>query len=165
MYSVMQFLLRNSMKRWFIIAIVLGALLFCIRCVYIMAPNIWAGTMIDEITKTLNGIATMFVALGVLLEERETILKMSKAKLIDNDPYLNCVAHENGLGLLLLGLFMEISTILIEVPNKICNTDHIEKWLFLGTVGMVILSILIMLDLVKDYVKTYFKTYYAHEKE
>ena len=163
----MQYLLRNSMKRWFVIALVLGALIFCIRCVYMISPNILNGTMIDEVTKTLNGIATMFVALGVLLEERETILRMSKAELIDNDPYLNCVAHENGLGLLLLGLFMEILTILIEVPNSICNTDHIEKWLFLGTVGLVILSCLIMMDLIKDYVKTYFKTYHvqAHEKE
>ena|SRR6185312_7451517 len=112
---------------------------------------------IDQMSETLNGIAGVLVAIGVLLEERETIQKMAKINARPIDEYLNEVAHHNGLGLLLIGLFMEIITLLIEAPKTIINTGGFEIYLFGFCFLLVIFSMLIEIDLVKDYTKSFFK--------
>ena len=112
---------------------------------------------IDQMSETLNGIAGVLVAIGVLLEERETIQKMANISTRPIDTHLNEVAHHNGLGLLLIGLFMEIITLLIEAPKTIINTSGVEIYLFGFCFLLVIFSMLIEIDFIKDYTKSYFK--------
>ena len=113
---------------------------------------------IDGMNEILDGIAGIFVAIGVLMEERETILKISGATLKPNDGYLNEVAHHNGMGLLLIGLFMELISLMIESPKNIVNTSGIEKYLYMLGFAVIFFAALIKIDFIKDYVKTYFKT-------
>ena len=112
---------------------------------------------VDQMSETLNGIAGVLVAIGVLMEERETIQKMAKLNVRPVDEYLNEIAHHNGLGLLLIGLFMEIITLLIEAPKTIINTSGFEIYLFGFCFLLVIFSMLVEIDFVKDYIKSYFK--------
>jgi hypothetical protein len=60
------------------------------------------------------------------------------------------------MGLLLLGLFMEIVTLMIYVPNKLIDTSGVELYLFYSCFFFLIISMLVELDLIKDYIKTYF---------
>jgi len=131
--------------------------LFCLKSIIPMIFGHYSDADLHAITTTLNGIAGMFVALGVLYEERETILKIAKTKPNDRDEHLNHVAHEDGLGLLVLGLFMEILTISLEIPNKILDTSGVEAIMMISCCIMVAIALFIQGDLTKDYIKTYFK--------
>ena len=113
---------------------------------------------IDQMSDTLNSVAGVLVALGGLMECRMTIQKMTKIKIKDEglQEYLNEVAEHNGIGLLLLGLFMEIVTLMIYVPNKLIDTTGIELYLFYSCFFFLFVSMLVELDLMKDYFKTYF---------
>ena len=153
-------LLKGFVSRPSMLIINTIGLLFCVYCFKAIVPMLWAGYTpadLEAMLKTLNGIAGMFVALGVLYEERETILHISKAKPKQRDTYLNIVAHEDGLGLLVIGLFMEILTISIEIPNKILDTSRVEYGLLVTCSLFVLFAMTIQFDLTKDYIKTYFK--------
>jgi hypothetical protein len=113
---------------------------------------------IDGMNEILDGIAGIFVAIGVLMEERETILKISGSSPKPNDIFLNEVAHHNGMGLLLIGLFMELISLMIESPKNIVNTSGIEKYLYILGFLIILFAGLIKIDFIKDYAKTYFKT-------
>jgi hypothetical protein len=153
-------LLRGFVSRPSMILINTIGMLFCLYCFTAIMPMLWHGYNkedLEAMITTLNGIAGMFVALGVLYEERETILHIAKAKPIYFDGYLNTVAHENGLGLLVIGLFMEILTVSLEIPNKILDTSNVEYGMLVACCLMVLGAIAIQFDLAKDYIKTYFK--------
>ena len=135
-------------------------LLYCVWCLFGIFPMFSRSLSPEEIhsiTTTLNGIAGMFVALGVLYEERADILKLTNAAETHREHYLNHVAHSDGMGLLVLGLFIEILTISIEIPNKILDTSHVETGLLIASLVMVVLAIIIQLGLTKDFIKTYIK--------
>lgn len=114
--------------------------------------------VIDQMSDTLNSVAGVLVALGVLMESRVTIQKMIKAKIKNEhlQEYINEIAEHNGMGLLLLGLFMEIVTLVIYVPNRLIDTSGVELYLFYSCFFFLIISMLVELDLIKDYIKTYF---------
>jgi hypothetical protein len=118
---------------------------------------------IEEMSDTLNSVAGLLVALGVLMECRATIQKMTKTKSNELEEYLNEVAEHNGIGLLLIGLFMEIATLMIYVPNKLIDTTGIEKYLFYSCFLFIIISMLVQIDLIKDYTISYFKKPKPHK--
>lgn len=122
--------------------------------------------MLEKIVSGLEGIATIFVALGVFYECREDIMeKILKCKLRPYDHYLNIVAYEDGIGLLVIGLFMEILTISIKTPNDILDTRSVEYILLIICMVLVVISIFIQFDLFKDYLKTYFTKKYNNTHE
>jgi hypothetical protein len=112
---------------------------------------------IDQMSDTLNSVAGLLVALGVLMECRITIQKMTKTVNNELEEYLNEIAEHNGMGLLLIGLFMEIATLIIYVPNTLIDTSGIEIYLFYSCFLFIIISMLVELDLIKDYFISYFK--------
>lgn len=125
------------------------------------------GTL-DEIEELIDGLAGILVAAGVFFEERETIRKINAHK-EETHPiqiYLNEVAHHNGMGILLLGLFMEIGTQAIRLPERLISINHtIEKYIFAACLLMSLISLVIMFDFLKDYIKTYFMSQYKIEPE
>lgn len=160
MKNIGSILLRGFVSRPSMILINTVGMLFCLYCFSAILPMLLHGYNkedLEAMLKTLNGIAGMFVALGVLYEERETILHIAKATPKNRDQYLNIVAHEDGLGLLVIGLFMEILTISVEIPNRILDTSNVEYGLIVACCLMVLGAVTIQFDLAKDYVKTYFK--------
>lgn len=163
-YKLLNHTLNLITKRFSFILINLLTFVFSIYCLQYLFSfvTVYSVTMnpetIDQMSDTLNSVAGMLVALGVLMEVRATIHKMTKYK-AKNEPleeYLNEVAEHNGIGLLLIGLFMEIVTLLIYVPNKLIDTTGIEIYLFYSCFVFIVISMLVELDLIKDYFKTYF---------
>ena len=161
-YKSVNVLLSLITKRFVFIVIIIVTFTFSFYCLkglfqFMHGFSSMSEQEIDQMSETLNGIAGVLVAIGVLLEERETIQKMANIAVKPIDEHLNEVAHHNGLGLLLLGLFMEIITLLIEAPKTIINTEGFEIYLFGFCFLLVIFSMMIEIDFVKDYVKSYFK--------
>ncbi len=148
--------------------IVLGGLLFAISIPMIAEQwhflrNFWfvepSDAQLDEIEELIDGLAGILVAAGVFFEERETLRKINahKEETDAAEIYMNEVAHHNGMGLLLFGLFMEIGTQAIRLPERLIAINHTtEKYIFAACFLMSVASLVIMFDFVKDYVKTYF---------
>jgi hypothetical protein len=163
-YKLLNFTLNGIITRFSFIVINLLTFIFTIYCMIYLSGfvKIYDKGMnpdaIDQMSDTLNSVAGVLVALGVLMECRMTIQKMTKKKIKDVhiEEYLNEVAEHNGIGLLLLGLFMEIVTLMIYVPNKLIDTSGIELYLFYSCFFFLIVSMLVEIDLMKDYFKTYF---------
>jgi len=68
----------------------------------------------------LEGLGTILVALGVALEERETLLRFFGVYPADLTPMQSRIDHHcHGYGLLLLlvGLFIEVAVYAIRMPN------------------------------------------------
>ncbi len=87
----------------------------------------------DEIEELLDGVGMIFVAYGVALEERDTLMKFFKLypkhySECENRTDHNC--HFFGLLLLLMGLFMEVTVELVKLPNRIFNTQGIDGVIF-----------------------------------
>lgn len=87
----------------------------------------------DEIEELLDGVGMIFVAYGVALEERDTLMKFFKLypeyyNECQNRADHNC--HFFGLWLLLMGLFMEVTVELVKLPNRIFNTQGFDEIIF-----------------------------------
>ena len=162
---IVRFILKILMSRPGIIVLNVLGMLFCFNILKNIYPSIihHSGHTDEGVIKAMDGIATFFVLFGVVMEERETILqKIAKVLPKPVDHYLNEVAHEDGLGLLCLGLVIELANIAIETPNEILDTRSVDFGLIIVSITMIALSIVIQFDLFKDYIKTYFKKY-KHE--
>ncbi|MDD5019533.1 MAG: hypothetical protein PHH75_06805 [Candidatus Omnitrophica bacterium] len=81
----------------------------------------------------LEGIATIFVAYGVALEERDTLMKFFKLYPRHHSreqEEVDKVCHFYGLVYLLIGLFMEVAIEAIKLPHKVFNTPLAEEVVF-----------------------------------
>jgi len=96
----------------------------------------------------VEGLGTILVALGVALEERETLMKFLKLYPEGLTPFQERVdhcCHGYGLILLLVGLLMEVVVYIVKMPN--IPTDNIAPALLLGGTALCVLSILFLLRL------------------
>ncbi|MES2558860.1 MAG: hypothetical protein V4590_03925 [Bacteroidota bacterium] len=120
--------------------------------------------LIGEMEELIDGLAGILVAAGVFFEERETIRKLAtrKEETHSRQLYHNEIAHHNGMGILLIGLFMEIGSQVLEMPQRVINTDGIEMHIITLCFILSIFAFVILLDFVKDFIKTYFKDYKPH---
>lgn len=108
--------------------------------------------IIDSTEEIINNIATILVAIGVFYETREVFTRLAKRdSTVDN--ILNHVAEENGAGLLIIGLFLELICATIDMPNGFINTDGIEIYLFMVSFLLLLLVIPIIIDLIVDFIK------------
>lgn len=114
---------------------------------------------LESMEDLIDGMAGILVAAGVFLEERETLRRIN-SHLTETEPtqiYMNEVAHHNGMGILLLGLFMEIGTLLIRMPERIIHINHtVERLIFGVCLFLSVITLFILFDFLKDYIKTYF---------
>ncbi len=161
-YKLLNFLLNTINKRPSLILINAITFMFSFYCLKSLLGFLHGYTsdvdpeLHEQMNDTLNGIAGVLVALGVLLESRIIIQQMTKITLQLHDGHLNEVAEHNGLGLLLIGLFMEIITFLIDIPSSIFDSSGLEIYLFYTCFGFIALSMIVELDFIKDYIKSYF---------
>lgn len=168
MYKLLNFLLKNLAGRFSFILMNLFTLIFSVHLlIYMFGFMEHFSTMsvqkIDMISKTINGLADILVALGVIMESRIVITKMTKSPANLLEEYLNEIGEHNGMGLLILGLFMETTTAMIDAPNEVMDTRGIENILFYFCFFCIFVSIIVEIDLIKDYIKTFFKKI-NHEK-
>lgn len=108
------------------------------------------------INATFGGIAIILMALGVLMGLREDMMKMGGMSTCGRHEYLNDVAKNFGIGLLLCGLLMEIITILILLPNAVINTSGVEITLYSFAVFIDCISIIIGINFMRKYLISYF---------
>ncbi len=106
------------------------------------------GNDVSAIENLLDGIATIFVAYGVALEERDTLMKFFKLYpryLDDVQKETDAVCHFYGLSYLLVGLFMEVAIETIKLPHKVFNTVVAEEIVFgIGLVFCVTACVLLL---------------------
>ena len=141
----------------FVISIPMVLEQFFILWEYWSAPP--TDKMIAETENLIDGFAGVMVAVGVYMEEREAIreIALREAENVPLQHYLNEISLHNGMGILMMGLFMEVGTLVLEMPERLVNTDGIEKHIFGICLTLSVLSLIILLDFVKDYIFTYFK--------
>jgi hypothetical protein len=92
-----------------------------------------AGNDALPIENLLDGIATIFVAYGVALEERDTLMRFFRLYpqyLDEGQKETDAVCHFYGLNYLLVGLFMEVAIETIKLPHKVFNTLMAEEVVF-----------------------------------
>lgn len=115
--------------------------------------------MLHEVEGIVDGLAGILVAAGVFIESRDTIRKLaseSHAEEVDKiELRLNEVAHQNGIGILIVGLLMEIGTLLIGLPARVLDAKRFERGIFATCGVLSVLAVIILYDFIKDYVLTY----------
>jgi hypothetical protein len=117
--------------------------------------------MLHEMEGIVDGLAGILVAAGVFLESRDTIRRMAgdhPPDYVEHDPVevrLNEVAHQNGMGILIVGLLMEIGTLLIGLPARVIDAKRFERGIFGMCLVLSVLAVVILYDFVKDYLLTY----------
>lgn len=87
----------------------------------------------DAIENLLEGVATIFVAYGVALEERDTLMKVFKLYPRLESPAQEAtdrLCHFYGLSYLLTGLFMEVMVEVVKLPCRVLNSAPAEKAVF-----------------------------------
>ena len=118
---------------------------------------------LHEMEGIVDGLAGILVAAGVFMESRDTIRRMASNDTHahtapETDPLearLNEVAHQNGMGILLVGLLMEIGTLLIGLPARVIDAKRFERGIFGCCAVLSVLAVIILYDFVKDYLLTY----------
>ncbi|MHC1753378.1 hypothetical protein [Humidesulfovibrio sp.] len=101
--------------------------------------------MQDEMEEILEGLGTILVALGVALEERETLLKfigVYPAGLTPLQARVDHHCHGYGLLLLLVGLFVEVAVYVIRMPNL--DTVNFDPGLILAGTAFCVLGALLL---------------------
>ena len=109
--------------------------------------------LIDSTEEILNNIATILVAVGVFFETREIFTRLANKDETSLQHRLNHIAEENGAGLLIVGLFLELICASIDMPDSFINTNGIEVYLFMVGVLLLLLVIPIIFDLIRDFFK------------
>jgi hypothetical protein len=85
------------------------------------------------VEEVLDGVGIIFVAYGVAVEERETIMKFFRLYPeyhSGREAAIDYVCHLYGLWYIIIGLFMEVTVEVVKLPNAILNTGGIEKAVF-----------------------------------
>ncbi|MHB8259285.1 MAG: hypothetical protein ACYDCN_11480 [Bacteroidia bacterium] len=169
--KLLVFLMNQIIGRWFFALMNVIAVVFNVYCVKFMIEKMLQGDShqgahgSDEMNILLNGNAGILIALGVLMESRITIMKMCNQKINDLQHYLNESAEYSGMGILVLGLFVEIFTVMIEAPNEVVNTQGVEVYLYSCSIALILISISVEAIYIKDTIMTYFRTPHTETKE
>ena len=167
--KILFFLMNGIIGRWFFIFLNAITVFFSFYCVKYIVYSImdhlenshketpsFLRSMLHQIMPNTPHIEGVLISLGVLMESRETIVKMTKTKITPLQEHLNAVSEYCGMGLLLIGLFIEIFTVIIEVPNDLINTVGIENYLYSACVFFIALAAIIEIAFIKEFIKAYF---------
>lgn len=130
-------------SRWFISIINFAVFLAIVSSVfgafeYFMSPANDFGVIED----ILDGIATVLVAYGVALEEREAIMEIFRLYPAMRDARqqrIDKFCHFYGFGILLYGLIIEILIEVLKIPMNIFDIEIHEYALF--GIGLVFLPL------------------------
>lgn len=101
-----------------------------------------------QMDNIMNAIATILVAYGVVLEERESIFKIAQiypAAISEKESEMDHMCHDYGISFLVIGLFIEVTTEIVKIPCQIINFSAVEKPIFAAGMTLSALSILMLL--------------------
>lgn len=108
--------------------------------VHMTAMLLDPGDDFEELERTIEGLATIFIAYGVVLEERESLLKIFRYYprfASELETRIDHICHAYGVLFLVIGLLAEVAVELVKIPDRIVNTAKLEEILFF--LGMALL--------------------------
>lgn len=122
--------------------------------------NSTSRTSVPDLITATDGIATLFVGLGVFLESRNTITRIAWKRLPPKDPELqekvNKLSENYGVAVLINGLLMEIGTQFISIPNSIINTDHYNNFILGLCLLICMMTFVSLWTLMNKYIQSFF---------
>lgn len=112
----------------------------------------------DEIERIVDSLAGVLVAVGVFIESRAVIRGKVATGSESSELHerLDEVAELNGMGLLMVGLALEIGTAVVGMPTRFLDPRGIEQYVIAGCLLSNLLGAWILIDFIKDYLATYF---------
>jgi hypothetical protein len=113
---------------------------------------------LQEAEGIVDGLAGVLVAAGVFLESRDTLRRIAFV----NPPPMDTVearvseiSAQNGMGILMVGLLMEVGTLLIGLPKRVVDTHGFERAIFGACALLSVVTLVILYDFVVDAILTY----------
>lgn len=125
----------------------------------------------EEVVEVIDGLATILVGYGVVLEERETIMNLSGRVYFGErafkEKHLNEQSHIYGMGLLIFGLLLEIVTQSIKLPHRILDTSNILGYLLIICLVFTSVSLWLLFSLTIQFIISlpFFKSNYVTNPE
>jgi hypothetical protein len=135
----------NFLAGWYGISLINAWVIFVSGNIIVkMIPMLFQTTQnVTELEEMVDGIATIFVAYGVALEERSSLMHifhLYPARFSPRQEFTDHICHSYGLSLLLLGLFMELAVQLVKIPDRVINTQGIEWLMFSIALAFIVAS-------------------------
>jgi len=113
---------------------------------------------VREAEGIVDGLAGVLVAAGVFLESRDAVRASAYpggAPMDTVEARVSEVCAQNGMGILLVGLLMEVGTLLIGLPKRVLDTHGLERAIFGACAALTATTLLVLYDFVKDVALTY----------
>jgi hypothetical protein len=105
-------------------------------------------SLYNEILEPFDGIGTILIGWGVALEERLTlrgIFYLINTKDSEQELWLDDICHRYGVGFLIFGLFSEILTACVRMPNSIIYTEGFNVITLRASEGLFGFSLLLLI--------------------
>lgn len=102
---------------------------------------------VKDVDDILNAIATIFVAYGVALEERETIYRIfgsAQQAAGALEEKLNHLAHDYGLMFLVVALFVEVTSEIVKIPGLTLKTPYLEESMVISGIALTLYMLAIL---------------------
>jgi len=83
----------------------------------------------EEVERIMTGLATLFVAYGVALEERGFLMKIVGCypqNQTSRQMYIDHISHHYGVLLLIVGLMVEVGVQIIKIPDRFTDVINFE---------------------------------------
>lgn len=117
-------------------------------------------TSVSDMIDASDGVATLFVGLGVFLESRSTITKIAWKRKppadIELQEKVNRLSENYGVAILINGLLMEIFTQYITIPDSIINTNKYNDIVLAFCLAICITTFISLWTLMNKYIQSFF---------
>lgn len=151
--SLFSVLVRN---RWIVGLLAVGMLWLVVPlCLYLWQFTVqhWGKAVdtkeVDHLIHVVDGVASIFVAVGVIVESR-SIYRHMVGGAPPSDEYearLDHHAEGEGLEILVAGLAMETLTEVLDMPDDLVNTRSLEAFFAAAILFFTVYAVLCTVDL------------------
>lgn len=159
---LLKVILNGVAARWYFMFKNMLTLVFSIYYIkYIVFKLIENNNMgqhgLDEINLTLEALGGVLVGLGVLMECRHIILRSMGKEFTPLQLYLNEISEHCGVGVLIIGLTIEVLTVVMIVPTEVINMTGWEIYIYSANILLVVCACIINFIFIKECGKTFFR--------
>lgn len=132
--------LRLLISPFAIVLINLLILIPMVLSVLDLVPTIWMRGDFREPVHIVTTVAIMMIGWGVALEERHVLREMLGMIGQADEAWqagLDSLCHRVGVGVLVLGLFADVCVEMVDLPDRIINTEGKEHSLLAISVVLI----------------------------
>jgi hypothetical protein len=136
------------LSRWAILAI--NAIIFFVLAISVddITRLVWGGHELHSLEEIISGVCVILIGYGVVLEERHSLRAMLGAGHtldLPNETAIDHFSHGAGLLMLVYGLLGEISVECVRIPDRLINTQGIERGVLLLATFFIVASLWVLL--------------------